>query len=74
MFFFCVTESSGDLFRAMGNIEDKQVGSLNGNFIAHFERDNVLKLVFLNEEFYCVAAYLFTAALISTLRDALNTI
>lgn len=47
-FFLCVLciETDGNLFCTMGNIKDKQTGSLYRNFIAHVERDKVLKLVF----------------------------
>lgn len=61
---YVCTETGKNLFFTInGNIKDNQAGSLYRNFIAHTERDKVLKLVSRNEEFCCIAV-LFVAALI----------
>lgn len=61
---YVCTETGENLFCTInGNIKDNQAGSLYRNFIAHAERDKVLKLVSRNEEFCCIGV-LFVAALI----------
>lgn len=67
----CHAETGGNLFCTMGNIKDKQAGSLYRNFIAHVERDEILKLVSRNEEFCCVAV-LFIAALICNISNKIQ--
>lgn len=67
----CRAETGANLFCTMGNIKDKQAGSLYRNFIAHVERDEVLKLVSRNEEFCCVAV-LFSTALIRNVSNKIR--
>lgn len=63
--YMCHTETSKEtcFARWAGNINDNQAGSLCRNFIAHADRDKVLKLVSRNEEFCCMNVS-FVAALI----------